>query len=59
MNRRTGCAQFAAERIMIAELAVVRLGVRIGRRADILEIRFRKWRFVWRAVDAPSWSRKR
>jgi len=47
MNRRTGRAQFAAERVVIAIFAMVRFGVRVGGCADILKIRFRKWPLIW------------
>ena len=53
MNRRTGCAQFAAERVMIAVFTMVRFGVRVGGCAHILKIRFRKWPLIWRQ-DAPG-----
>ena len=40
--------QLAAERIVIGELAVIRLCVRISRGADILEIPLYQWRLVFR-----------
>ena len=41
VDRRIRRVQFAAERIVIAVLAVVGLGVRVRGCANILEIRFR------------------
>ena len=37
MNGRTGRVQFAAERIAIAEGAMIRLGVGVGGGANVLE----------------------
>ena len=45
--------QLAAERIVIGELAVIRLCVRISRRADILEISLHQRRFVFRQRRRP------
>jgi hypothetical protein len=56
MNRRTGCAQFAAERVMIAVFAMVRFSVRVGGCAHILKIRFRQWPLICRqgALGGPA-----
>jgi hypothetical protein len=56
MNRRTGRAQFATERVVIAEFAMVRFGVRVGGCPHILEIRFREWPLIWRqgALGGPA-----
>ena len=45
--------QLAAERIVIGELAVIRLGVSVSRRADILEIPLHQRRFVFRQRRLP------
>ena len=38
MDRRSRCVQFAAERVVIGEFAMVRFGVRVSRRAHSLKI---------------------
>ncbi len=48
MDCAAGGMQLAAERVVIAELAVVRLRVSVSRRADILEISLHQRRFVFR-----------
>ena len=56
MNRRTGCVQFAAQRIVIAVLAMVRFRVRVGGCAHILKIRFGQRPLIWRqgALGSPT-----
>jgi hypothetical protein len=46
VNRRTGGAQFAAERVTIAKFAMVGFGVRVCGCPDILKIGFRQWPLV-------------
>ena len=60
MNRRTGRAQFAAERVVIAEFAMVRFGVRVRCCPDILKIRFRKWPLILRqgALGRPAGAKQ-
>ena len=48
VDRRTCSAQFSAESVVIAVLAMVRFGVRIRGRAHMLEVRFRQRRLVCR-----------
>lgn len=48
MNRRTGCVQFATERIVVSELAVIRLRVSVGGGADVLKFCPGQRRFVGR-----------
>jgi hypothetical protein len=47
MNWRTGGVEFSTERIVIAVLKMVRFGVRVRCRTDVLKIRFCKRRLVW------------
>jgi hypothetical protein len=46
MNRRPGGVQFSAKRIVICVLSVVRLGVRISSRANVLKVGPGNRRFV-------------
>ena len=46
MNWRPCGLQFAAKRVVIGKLQMVRFGMRISRRADGLEVRSRERRFV-------------
>ena len=48
MNRRSCRAKFPAERVAIAILAMISLGVRVCGRAHVLEIPLRQRWFVWR-----------
>src|SRR5262245_4241033 len=48
MDGWTSCLQFSAQSIAIPVLAMVRLGVRVGRGAHMLEISPCQWRFVGR-----------
>jgi hypothetical protein len=50
--------QLASERIVIGELAVIRLCVRISRGADILEISLDQRRFVFRQGRRPCRPRR-
>jgi hypothetical protein len=43
---------------VICELAVIRLRVRVSRRADILEIPLHQWRFVFRQRRRPGRTRR-
>ena len=52
MDRRTGCVQFAAERVVIGILGVIRFGMGIRSGVDILEIAPVQGRFI-------SWQRSR
>ena len=45
-NRRSAACNLSAERVVIGELAMIRLRVRVSRGADSLEIGFRERRFV-------------
>ena len=56
MNRRVGGVQFAAQRVVIGELAMVGFGVRVGGRAHILEVCFCQRRFVLRQGACPGRS---
>ena len=48
MDRRTCGAQFSTESVVIAVLAMVGFGMRVGSRAHLLKIRLRQWRLVSR-----------
>ena len=54
MNRRSRRVQFAAERIAIAKLTMIRFGVRVSGRANILEFGFGQRRFVSRQRSRAS-----
>ena len=41
VNRRTGCIEFAAERVVISVFPVVRFRMSVRSGAHILEVRFR------------------
>jgi hypothetical protein len=47
-NRWTGRVEFATERVVIAVFAMVRFGVGVCGRTDMLKIRFRQRRLVRR-----------
>ncbi len=47
-NRWTGGVEFATERVVIAVFAMVRFGVGVCGRTDMLKIRFRQRRLVRR-----------
>jgi hypothetical protein len=48
MDRRTGRVEFATEGVVIAVFAMVRFGVGVGCRTDMLKTRFRERRLVRR-----------
>ena len=55
MDRRTGRVQFASQRVVIAVFAMVRFGVGVCCRTDMLKIRFCKRPLVcWKRVLGRS-----
>jgi hypothetical protein len=51
MDRRTGRVKFSSERVVIGVFAMVRFGVGVCCRTDMLKIRFRERRLVrWKGV---------
>ena len=60
-NRRPSRVQFAAERVMIAKLAMIRLGVRVRGCANVLKIVSGQRRFVrrQRMLRRPAGTEKK